>query len=108
MSEAVIYKRLRETTRVVGSVMEVFTPRGEWVRFAGLRPGVMVGSRAARDGFDTHLRREAAKAAAEWDERKLNGLQDAADKLSGNYGPQRRRWIATLLRARLERAGGEE
>ena len=107
MSEAVIYRRLRETTRVVGSVMEVFTPRG-WVRFATLMPWVKAGSRAARDGFDTHLRREAAKAAVEWDEQKLHGLQDAADKLSGNYGPQRRRWIATLLRARLERVGGAE
>jgi len=100
MSEAVIYKRLKETTRVVGSVMEVFTPRGEWVRFAGLMPGVKAGSRAARDGFDTHLRREAAKAAVEWDERKLNGLQDAADKLEGKYGAARRRWITKLMKAR--------
>jgi hypothetical protein len=91
--------------------MEVFTPRGEWVKFASLMPGVKAGSRAARDGFDTHLRREAARAAQEWSERKLNGLQDAADRLSVNYSAARRRWIAKLMKARetgQEAPGGEE
>lgn len=102
MSEAVIYARLRATTRVVGTSLEVFTPKGEWVRLWSVYPQKKASTRAIREAFDTRLRQEARDAAASWSEARLNGLQDAADKLAENYGPQRRRWITALLKARQQ------
>ena len=100
MSEAVIYSRFRATTRIVGTRMEFFTPQGEWVVGLTAHWGNVMSARMLREGFDCKLRDMAREAANSWSEARLNGLQDAADRLEGKYGPQRRRWIAKLMRAR--------
>lgn len=111
MSERVIYSRFRATTRIVGTKMEFFTPKGEWVVGLTALWDKTMSPRMLREGFDSKLREMARDAAVSWSEARLNGLQDAADKLEGNYGAARRRWIAKLMKARetgQDAPGGEE
>jgi acyl-CoA reductase-like NAD-dependent aldehyde dehydrogenase len=101
MSEAVIYKRLKLTTRIFGNTIEAYSPAGRWERVGSIPLATArTSARAIREAVDNWLRATAKTATETWPEGRLEGLQDAADRLEENYHPARRRWIAALIRAR--------
>jgi hypothetical protein len=103
MSEAVIYKRLKLTSRTVGHTIEVYTPTGRWIRIGDVfLPGdaKKPSPRQIKEAVETWIRGTVKTIAETWTEARLNALQDAADRLEENYHPARRRWIAALIRAR--------